>query len=183
MKVVILAGGLGTRLSEETAVKPKPMVEIGEKPMLWHIMKFYSHYGIKEFVICLGYKGYMIKEWFANYLLHNSDVTLDLKSGRMKMHGTSVDDWTVTLVDTGDRTQTGGRLKRVREYIDATFMLTYGDGLLNVNLSKLGEFHKKHGKYATVTAVQPPGRFGALGLEGEQGLHHSLRSREGMELG
>ncbi|MFH0884739.1 MAG: glucose-1-phosphate cytidylyltransferase [Candidatus Micrarchaeota archaeon] len=168
MKAVILAGGLGTRLSEETVVKPKPMVEVGEKPMLWHIMKTYSSYGIRDFVICLGYKGYMLKEWFANYLLHNSDVTIELKSGKMDIHGTKVDDWSVTLVDTGDKTQTGGRIKKIQKYVDGTFMLTYGDGLCDINISKLAAFHKKHGKHATVTAVQPPGRFGALGLEGDR---------------
>jgi len=167
MKAVILAGGLGTRLSEETVIKPKPMVEVGEKPILWHIMKFYAFYGISDFVICLGYKGYLIKEWFANYLIHNSDVTFELKSGKMDIHGASVDDWSVTLVDTGDKTQTGGRIKKIQKYIDDTFMLTYGDGLSDVDISKLSAFHKKHGKHSTVTAVQPPGRFGALDLGGD----------------
>ncbi len=162
MKAVILAGGLGTRLSEETVVKPKPMVEIGDKPILWHIMKSYSHYGIRDFVVCLGYKGYMIKEWFANYFLHNSDVTIELKSNKMKIHDTRTDDWTITLVDTGEKTQVGGRLKRISQYVDGTFMMTYGDGLSDINISKLLEFHKKYGKSATVTAVQPPGRFGMM---------------------
>jgi glucose-1-phosphate cytidylyltransferase len=167
MKAVILAGGLGTRLSEETVVKPKPMVEIGDKPILWHIMKYYSHYGYRDFVVCLGYKGYIIKEWFANYLLHNSDVTIDLKNGKVEMHGTKADDWTITLVDTGDKTETGGRIRRISKHVDDTFMLTYGDGLSNIDLGKLAAFHKSHGKRATVSAVQPPGRFGALGIEGD----------------
>lgn len=168
MKAVILAGGLGTRLSEETVVKPKPMVEIGDKPILWHIMKLYSHYDVKDFVICLGYKGYVIKEWFANYFLHNSDVTIDLKSNKMSIHNTKVDDWTVTLVDTGEKTQTGGRIKRVQKYVDGTFMLTYGDGVSDIDIPKLLTFHKKHGKSATITAVQPPGRFGTLGMAGDR---------------
>ena len=168
MKVVILAGGVGTRLSEETVVKPKPMVEIGGLPILWHIMKIYSHYGFNEFVICLGYKGYIIKEWFANYFLHQSDVTINLRTNRMEVHSTKSEDWIVTLVDTGINTQTGGRLKRVGKYLgDGTFMLTYGDGLADVNISDLVKFHKSHGKAATITAVQPPGRFGALDLSGE----------------
>lgn len=167
MKAVILAGGLGTRLSEETVIKPKPMVEVGEKPILWHIMKTYSHYGIQDFVICLGYKGYMIKEWFTNYLTHNSDITIELKSGKIDIHGTKVDDWSVTLVDTGEKTETGGRIKRIQKYIDDTFLLTYGDGLSNINIVDLVNFHKRHGKHATVTAVQPPGRFGALNLNGD----------------
>ncbi len=166
MKAVILAGGLGTRLSEETLVKPKPMVEIGDKPILWHIMKIYSHYGIRDFVVCLGYKGFMIKEWFANYFLHNSNMTVELKSNRISFHDTNVDDWTVTLVDTGESTMTGGRVKRIRKYIDGTFLLTYGDGLSDVDISALVNFHGKRGKAATLTAVQPPGRFGALDLSG-----------------
>ncbi len=170
MKAVILAGGLGTRLSEETVVKPKPMVEIGDKPILWHIMKTYSHYGIKDFVICLGYKGYMVKEWFANYFLHNSDVTMELKTNKMTVHNTNVDDWTVTLVDTGDKVETGGRVKRIQKYVDGTFMLTYGDGLSDVDISKLLAFHRKHGKNATITAVQPPGRFGTLDVHDDRVL-------------
>jgi glucose-1-phosphate cytidylyltransferase len=167
MKAVILAGGLGTRLSEETVVKPKPMVEVGDKPVLWHLMKIYSHHGIREFVICLGYKGYVIKEWFANYFLHNSDITMELKTNRMTVHNTSADDWKITMVDTGENTLTGGRVKRIKEYVDGTFMLTYGDGLSDVDISALRAFHKTHGKLATLTAVQPPGRFGALALSGD----------------
>ncbi|MFA5076876.1 MAG: glucose-1-phosphate cytidylyltransferase [Candidatus Micrarchaeia archaeon] len=167
MKTIILAGGLGTRLSEETSVRPKPMVEIGGMPILWHIMKTYSHYGFNEFVVCLGYKGYMIKEWFANYFLHRSDITIDLKSNKMEVHDTHSEDWKVTLVDTGLETQTGGRVKKVQKYIDGAFMLTYGDGLSDINIRDLVQFHKKHGKPATVTAVQPPGRFGVLNIEGE----------------
>ncbi len=166
MKVVILAGGFGTRLSEETDIKPKPMVEIGGKPILWHIMKIYSTYGFNDFVICLGYKGYVIKEYFANYFLHMSDVTIDLKNNKMEIHNVKAEPWKVTLVDTGLNTMTGGRIKRVQKYIgNETFMLTYGDGVGNINIKKLLEFHRKHDKYATLTAVQPSGRFGALDLE------------------
>ena len=169
MKVVILAGGFGTRLSEETVLKPKPMVEIGGKPILWHIMKIYSHYGFNEFVICLGYKGYIIKEYFANYFLHTSDVTIDLQTNTVLAHKSRTEPWKVTLVDTGLYTQTGGRIKRIKEYVgNETFMATYGDGVANVNIPELLEFHKQHveqGKIATLTAVQPPGRFGALALE------------------
>lgn len=165
MKVVILAGGLGTRLNEETSVKPKPMVEIGGKPILWHVMKIYSHYGFNEFVICLGYKGYYIKEWFSNYYLHNSDVTLDLENNSMDFHKNRCENWKVTLVDTGDDTMTGGRIKRIQDYIgDETFMLTYGDGLSNVDIKKLVDFHKKNKKIATVTAVVPEGKFGVLSI-------------------
>lgn len=163
MKVVILAGGLGTRLSEETAIKPKPMVEIGGKPILWHIMKIYSAYGFNEFVICLGYKGYYIKEWFNNYYLHNSDVTFDLSSNNIKYHKTTSENWKVTLVDTGENTMTGGRIKRIQKYVDEkTFMATYGDGVSNIDIDKLLTFHKRHGKLATLTSVVPEGRFGAL---------------------
>lgn len=163
MKVVILAGGFGTRLSEETDLKPKPMVEIGGKPILWHIMKIYSHYSINDFVICLGYKGYIIKEWFANYFLHNSDVTIKLKNNEIKVHNTQTEDWTVSLIDTGLNTQTGGRLKRVKDYIsNETFMFTYGDGVADININELLKFHKSHGKFATVTVVQPPGKFGSV---------------------
>lgn len=166
MKVVILAGGFGTRLSEETDIKPKPMVEIGGKPILWHIMKTYSSYGFNDFVICLGYKGYMIKEWFANYFLHMSDVTIDLKNNDMKVHENYAEPWKITLIDTGDNTMTGGRLKRVQEYVDdEAFMLTYGDGVGDIDMEKLLEFHKQSGKKATLTAVQPLGRFGALELD------------------
>ena len=168
MKVVILAGGLGTRLSEETIVKPKPMVEIGEYPILWHIMKIYAHYGYKNFIICLGYKGYVIKEYFANYYLHNSDFTLQLKSNEIKYENSHSEDWTVTLVDTGLNTQTGGRIKRIEKYVKGeAFMVTYGDGLSDVNINALVESHKNSKKMTTVTAVMPPGRFGALTINGE----------------
>jgi len=163
MKVVILAGGMGTRLSEETDMKPKPMTEIGLKPMLWHIMKIYSHYGFNDFVLCLGYKGYMIKEYFANYFLHQADVTIDLKKNCMQVHHGKAEPWKVTLVDTGLSTMTGGRIKRVQEYIgDKPFMLTYGDGVADVDLKKLIAYHKKQGKLATMTAIQNLGRFGAI---------------------
>jgi glucose-1-phosphate cytidylyltransferase len=169
MKVVILAGGLGTRISEETTVRPKPMVEIGGKPILWHIMKIYSHYGFHEFVICLGFKGYMIKEYFSNYFLHMSDVTFDIQNNAMAVHQQNVEPWKVTLVDTGTDTMTGGRLKRVAPYIGGeTFMLTYGDGVSDVDITALLAYHKKHGRAATVTATQPSGRFGALSLNAEQ---------------
>ncbi len=166
MKVIILAGGSGTRLSEETEIKPKPMVEIGGKPVIWHIMKIYSHYGFNDFIICLGYKGYIIKEYFANYFLHMSDVTFNLKNNSIKVHENYAEPWNVTLVDTGMNTMTGGRLKRVRKYVEGKpFMLTYGDGVANVDIKKLAAFHKKHGKLATVTSVQPSGRFGALDID------------------
>jgi glucose-1-phosphate cytidylyltransferase len=168
MKAVILAGGLGTRLSEETTVRPKPMVEIGGKPILWHIMKMYSAHGIDEFIVCLGYKGYVIKEYFANYYLHTSDVTFDVGRGSMEVHHSKTEPWRVTLVDTGDETMTGGRLKRVLPYVgDDEFCFTYGDGLSDIDFAKLLEFHRARGRLATVTAVQPPGRFGALELDGE----------------
>ena len=166
MKVVILAGGMGTRISEETVVRPKPMVEIGGKPILWHIMKIYSHYGFHDFIICLGYKGYMIKEYFSNYFLHMSDVTFDMRNNSMKVHQQNAEPWNVTLVDTGAETMTGGRIKRVAPYIgNETFMLTYGDGISDVDIKKLLEYHKNHHKLATVTATQPSGRFGALNLD------------------
>jgi glucose-1-phosphate cytidylyltransferase len=166
MKAVILAGGYGTRLSEETAVRPKPMVEIGGKPILWHIMKIFSAYNINDFIICCGYKGFMIKEYFSKYFLEMSDITFDMKENRMKVHTNGVESWKVTLVDTGERTMTGGRLKRVREYIgDETFCFTYGDGVSDVNILSLIEFHKTNGTLATLTAVQPPGRFGILRLQ------------------
>ncbi|MCM1564584.1 MAG: glucose-1-phosphate cytidylyltransferase [Dehalobacter sp.] len=171
MKVVILAGGLGTRLSEETIVKPKPMVEIGGRPILWHIMKIYSSYAYNDFIICLGYKGYMIKEYFSNYFLHMSDVTFDMEHNTMEIHQRHVEPWKVTLVDTGQETMTGGRLKRIREYLGRdTFMLTYGDGLADVDINELVEFHKNQHRLATVTAVQPPGRFGSLWIEPEGGV-------------
>jgi len=169
MKVIILAGGLGTRLSEETEHKPKPMVEIGGKPILWHIMKLYSFYGLNDFIICLGYKGYMIKEYFANYFLHMSDVTFDMAKNKMEVHQNNAEPWKVTLVETGDETMTGGRLKRVRHFLDhEDFCLTYGDGLSNVDVNALIAFHKAHRKLATVTAVQPPGRYGGLRLDRER---------------
>jgi glucose-1-phosphate cytidylyltransferase len=165
MKVVILAGGLGTRLSEETVLKPKPMVEIGGKPILWHIMKIYSHYGFNDFIICLGFKGYMIKEYFSNYFLHMSDVTFDMSTNSMAVHQQNAEPWRVTLVDTGQESMTGGRVKRVASYLDnEAFMLTYGDGVADVDIAALVEFHKQHGRQATVTSIQPMGRFGALDL-------------------
>ena len=166
MKAIILAGGLGTRFAEETDIRPKPMIEIGQRPILWHIMKIYSHYGINDFIICCGYKGYVIKEYFANYFLHMSDVTLNLKENNLKVHQNNSENWNVTLVDTGASTMTGGRLKRVLEYVkdEDSFCFTYGDGLGNINISELINFHNSHGKLATVTAVKPPGRYGALKL-------------------
>jgi len=169
VKAVILAGGLGTRLSEETFVRPKPMIEIGGKPVLWHILKLYSHHGINDFIICLGYKGYMIKEYFANYFLHMSDVTVDLSTNRMEIHQRYAEPWRITLVDTGDRTQTGGRLKRVADYLEGdSFCFTYGDGLADVNISEELTFHRDNGTLATMCAVQPPGRFGAIDIEGNR---------------
>lgn len=167
MKAIILAGGLGTRLTEETNSRPKPMVEIGGKPILWHIMKIYSHHGIHDFVICLGYKGYVIKEYFANYFLHMSDVTFDMANNGMEIHQNNAEPWKVTLVDTGEQTMTGGRLRRVRDYLgDEDFCFTYGDGVSDVDISNLIDFHRKQGTLATVTAVQPAGRFGALKMDG-----------------
>ena len=166
MKVVIFAGGLGTRLSEETTLRPKPMVEIGGKPILWHIMKIYESYGFNEFVICLGYKGYMIKEYFMNYYIHHSNITFDLNSNNFEVHNNFAEDIKVSLIDTGLSTLTAGRLKRVKEFIgDDTFMLTYGDGVSDIDLSKLLEFHNNHGKAATMTSIQPPGRFGSLDIQ------------------
>lgn len=165
MKAVILAGGQGSRLSEETYLKPKPMVEIGNMPILWHIMKIYSSYGIKDFVICAGYKGYLIKEYFANYFLHNSDVTFNLKTNQMDIHNTSSEDWKVTIIDTGENSQTGGRLKRAKDYINGTFCFTYGDGLADIDIKKLIEFHKSQNKIATMSVVQPPGRYGSVELK------------------
>ncbi len=168
MKAVILAGGLGTRLSEETGTRPKPMVEIGGRPILWHILKIYSHHGINDFVICCGYKGYLIKEYFANYFLHMSDVTFDMRDNRMEVHQSVAEPWRVTLVDTGDNAGTGGRLKRVAEYVDGddSFCMTYGDGVSDLDVSAAITFHRSHGKQVTVTAVQPPARFGGLGIDG-----------------
>ena len=170
MKAVILAGGLGTRLSEETSVRPKPMVEIGGMPILWHILKLYSHHGVNDFVICCGYKGYLIKEYFANYFLHMSDVTFDLHENRMQVHQHRAEPWKVTLVDTGEHTQTGGRLLRVADYLkdEDAFCLTYGDGVGNIDIGATLDFHRSHGKLATVTATYPPGRFGALDIRDRQ---------------
>ena len=170
MKAVILAGGLGTRLSEETNIKPKPMLEIGGKPILWHIMKIYSTHGINDFVICCGYKGYMIKEYFANYFLHQSDVTFNIQKNSMDVHQKRVEPWTITLVDTGDHSMTGGRLLRVSEYVknEDAFCFTYGDGISDIDISKLIKFHKDHGKDATLTAAYSPGRFGALDIKDKQ---------------
>lgn len=168
MKAVILAGGLGTRLSEETSTRPKPMVEIGGRPILWHILKIYSHHGINDFIICCGYKGYLIKEYFANYFLHMSDVTFDMRENRMNVHQSVAEPWQVTLVDTGEDTGTGGRLRRVAQYLNGedSFCMTYGDGLSDVNICATIDFHRSRGKLATVTAVQPPARFGGLIVEG-----------------
>jgi glucose-1-phosphate cytidylyltransferase len=170
MKAVILAGGLGTRISEETYLKPKPMIEIGGKPILWHIMKLYSAHGVNDFVICCGYRGYVIKEYFANYFLHMSDVTFDMQHNDMEVHQRNAEPWRVTLVDTGEETLTGGRLKRVANYIgdEEAFCFTYGDGVADVDIARQIVFHRQHGKLATVTAVQPPGRYGALNIEGDR---------------
>ena len=168
MKAVILAGGVGTRLSEETLLRPKPMVEIGGHPVLWHIMKIYSAHGINDFIICLGYKGYMIKEYFANYTLHMSDVTIDMRRNTLVTHQNSAEPWSVTLVDTGDQTATGGRLKRIRQYLDGDFCMTYGDGVSDVDVSALIAFARKQGTLATVTATQPPGRFGVLSMSNQR---------------
>ncbi|WP_374658816.1 glucose-1-phosphate cytidylyltransferase [Phenylobacterium sp.] len=164
MKVVLLAGGLGTRISEESHLKPKPMIEVGGRPILWHIMKLFSHYGFNDFVVCLGYKGYVVKEYFANYVLHNADLTVDLAKGSVEYHATNHEPWRVTLVDTGAETMTGGRIKRVADYLpkDEPFFLTYGDGVADIDIGALLDFHKAHGRQATVSAVSPPGRFGAL---------------------
>lgn len=169
MKVVILAGGIGTRIAEETHLRPKPMVEIGAKPILWHIMKIYAAQGLTEFIVCLGYKGYLIKEYFANYYLHTSDVTFDIAANAMKVHQTTTEPWKVTLIDTGEATMTGGRLKRVLPYVgDEEFCLTYGDGVADIDLAALCAFHRDAGTLATITAVRPPGRFGALDLRGDR---------------
>jgi glucose-1-phosphate cytidylyltransferase len=166
LKTVILAGGLGTRLSEETIIRPKPMVELGGRPILWHIMKLYGHFGINDFVVCLGYKGYTIKEYFANYFVHNSDITIDLRNNELKVHQNSSEPWTVTLVDTGDDTATGGRLRRIRQHVDGeTFCFTYGDGLADIDIAALIEFHRQQKTHATLTAVQPPGRFGVIDID------------------
>lgn len=184
MKAVILAGGLGTRISEETHLKPKPMIEIGGKPILWHILKMYSAHGVNEFVICCGYKGYVIKEYFANYFLHMSDVTFDMASNRMEVHHKHAEPWRVTLVDTGEDTMTGGRLKRVADYVrgEEAFCFTYGDGVSDVDIAATIAFHRAHGRLATVTAVQPPGRYGALRMQGDavQGFTEKPRGDGGL---
>jgi len=180
MKVLLLAGGFGTRLSEETVIRPKPMVEIGAKPILWHIMKIYSTYGFNEFVVLLGYKGYYIKEYFANYFLHQSDVTIDMSNGKMKILNNSSEPWKVTLLDTGLHTMTGGRIKQAKNIIgDDSFMLTYGDGISDINIDKLVEFHKSHGKSMTMTSYQPDGRFGALNIEENNQVTHFLEKPKG----
>ncbi|MRX48650.1 glucose-1-phosphate cytidylyltransferase [Pedobacter puniceum] len=180
MKVVILAGGLGTRLSEETVLKPKPMVEIGGMPILWHIMKIYSSYGYNDFIICLGYKGYVVKEYFANYFLHKSDVTIDLSNNSLKVHDSQAEPWKITLVDTGNDSMTGGRIKRVQPHVgNEPFMVTYGDGVSDVNIKELVNFHQSHGKLCTVTAVQPSGRFGALNLSENQTVQSFLEKPKG----
>ena len=171
MKAVILAGGIGSRLSEETHLKPKPMIEIGGKPILWHILKIFSAYGVNEFVICCGYRGYLIKEYFANYFLHMSDVTFDMRANSVKVHVKKVEPWKITLIDTGEATMTGGRLKRVKDYLgDETFCFTYGDGVADVDITALINHHKNHGRLATVTGVQPPGRYGSLKLSNNSGV-------------
>ena len=178
MKAVILAGGLGTRLSEETTIKPKPMVEVGGRPILWHIMKIFAAYGVNDFIICCGYKGYVIKEYFANYLLHNSNVTIDLKNDNIELHRSNAEPWRVSLVDTGDESGTGGRLLHIKDYLDdESFFMTYGDGVANVNLDDLATFHKAQGKFATLTAVQPPGRFGAFKLSEDANTIEHFREK------
>ena len=178
MKAVILAGGFGTRISEETGIKPKPMVEIGDKPILWHIMKIYSAHGINDFIICLGYKGYVIKEYFATYALHVSDVTFDLRKNNLEIHENGTEPWKVSLIDTGEKTMTGGRIKRVRKYIgDETFCLTYGDGVTDLDIGKLIEFHREQKTLATLSAVQPPGRFGAFNLDSNQNKILTFREK------
>jgi len=169
MKAVILAGGLGTRISEESASRPKPMIEIGGRPILWHVMKCYARHGVTDFIICLGYRGYMIKEYFANFVLHSSDVTVDARDGKIEYHANTAEPWRVTLVDTGDDTMTGGRLRRIGKFLDPgeTFCMTYGDGVSDINIRQLVDFHERHGKQATVTAVLPPGRFGLLEIQGD----------------
>jgi glucose-1-phosphate cytidylyltransferase len=180
MKTVILAGGLGTRISEETGVRPKPMVEIGGYPILWHIMKLYAHYGFNEFVICLGYKGYTIREYFANYFLHRSNVTIDLRNNSVQVHNSTSEPWVVTLIDTGVNTMTGGRVRRVSEYLGReTFMLTYGDGVADINLNQLLEFHRAHGKLCTVTSTQPEGRFGVLRTGADHRVERFIEKPEG----
>lgn len=180
MKVVLLAGGLGTRLSEETVLKPKPMVEIGGMPILWHIMKIYSAHGFNDFIICLGYKGYVIKEYFANYFLHKSDVTIDLADNSIKVHDSQAEPWKITLIDTGNDSMTGGRIKRIQPFVNnETFMLTYGDGVGNIDVRKLVDFHKKHSKLCTVTSVQPSGRFGLLNIDEHNEVHSFFEKPKG----
>ena len=180
MKVVILAGGLGTRLSEETTLKPKPMVEIGGKPVLWHIMKIYAAYGYNDFVVCLGYKGYMIKEYFINYFLYNSDITVELHNNQLDVHYSNAESFKVTLVDTGINTNTAGRIKKIQKYIDGeTFMLTYGDGVADINIPSLVKFHQSHGKLATLTSIQPPGRFGNLEINKDGSVSSFQEKPEG----
>jgi len=180
MKVVLLAGGLGTRLSEETVLKPKPMVEIGGMPILWHIMKLYSAHGYNDFIVCLGYKGYIIKEYFTNYFLHKSDVTIDLKDNSIKIHDTQAEPWKITLVDTGNESMTGGRIKRIQPHIgNEPFMLTYGDGVSDVNITELVKHHKKYGRYCTVTSVQPSGRFGALNVLNDASVQSFIEKPKG----
>lgn len=180
MYAVILAGGFGTRLSEETVAKPKPMIDVGGNPIIWHIMNIYSNYGINDFIVCCGYKGYQIKEYFANYHMHMSDITVDLNSGNIKYYNSKAEPWKVTLIDTGLNTMTGGRLKRIENYIgNETFMLTYGDGVADVNLKELLNFHREHGKIATVTAVQPSGRFGALNIESDSAVSNFIEKPVG----
>lgn len=180
MKVVILAGGLGTRLSEETVLKPKPMVEIGGMPILWHIMKIYAAHGYNEFIVCLGYKGYVVKEYFANYFLHKSDVTIDMSDNSIKVHDSQAEPWKITLVDTGNESMTGGRIKRIQTHVgNEPFMLTYGDGVSDVNITELVKYHQSHGKYCTVTSVQPSGRFGALNLTADQTVQSFLEKPRG----
>jgi glucose-1-phosphate cytidylyltransferase len=180
MKVVLLAGGLGTRLSEETDTKPKPMVEIGGKPILWHIMKIYSQYGFNEFIVCLGYKGYVIKEYFANYFRHQSDLTIDLKNNTTEIHNSTAEPWKISLIDTGVNTMTGGRIKRIQPYIgNEPFLLTYGDGVSDVNLKELVEFHKQSGKLLTVTSIQPTGRFGSLEIDDNNSVQKFVEKPKG----
>tara|TARA_B100001996_G_scaffold135846_1_gene103427 strand:+ start:1165 stop:1944 length:780 start_codon:yes stop_codon:yes gene_type:complete len=181
MKAVILAGGLGTRISEETIIKPKPMIEIGGLPILWHVMKMYSHYGINDFIICCGYKGYMIKEYFSNYFLHTSDVTFDFKSNNCKFHNSKAEPWKVTLVDTGNETMTGGRISKIKEFLseDETFCLTYGDGLADINIKNLIKFHNNHKCQATITATIPPGRFGSLSLDENNNVSKFMEKPKG----
>jgi glucose-1-phosphate cytidylyltransferase len=181
LKAVILAGGLGTRISEESDRRPKPMIEIGGKPILWHIMKIYSHHGINDFIICCGYKGYVIKEYFANYFLHMSDITFDMSQNSMEVHQRSAEPWRVTLIDTGDQTMTGGRLKRIAHYLkeEEDFCLTYGDGVSDVNITNLIEFHRNHGMQATLTAIYPPGRFGALEIQNDQRISSFMEKPKG----